>query len=145
MGSTSDLVGRAHEIERLNGLLTGDLHAVVIEGDAGVGKTALLDDLARRARAEGWSVARYQCVEAEQHFPYSALDRLLRQLVGHVDGLADHQRSAVDIVLGRTMGDAPAVMALGTAVLSLLVLASAESPWAVIVDDAHWMDSASGQ
>ncbi|SNY60873.1 ATP-binding protein [Paractinoplanes atraurantiacus] len=144
-GPTSELVGRSQEIDRLTGVLTGDLRALVVEGDAGVGKTALLDDFGRRARAEGWSVARYQCVEAERDFPYSALDQILRPLVGYAGELADHQRHAVDVVLGRTVGDAPGVMALGTAVLSLLVLAGADRPRAVIVDDAHWMDAASGQ
>ena len=144
-GLTSELVGRSQEIDRLAGVLTGDLRALVVEGDAGVGKTALLDDFGRRARTEGWSVARYQCVEAEQDFPYSALDQILRPLVQYVDALVDQQRGALDIVLGRTVGDAPAVMALGTAVLSLLVLASSDCPRAVIIDDAHWMDSASGQ
>ncbi len=145
MGSTSDLVGRSQEIGRFTGVLTGQLRALVVEGDAGVGKTALLDDCARRARAEGWSVARYQCVEAEQEFPYAALDRILRPLDAHVGALADHQRSAVEVVLGRTVGDAPAVSALGTAVLDLLVLASTDSPRLLIVDDAHWIDSASGE
>ena len=143
-GPLSGLVGRSQEIDRLTRVLTGDLRALVVEGDAGVGKTALLDDLGRRARSEGWSVARFQCVEAEQDFPYSTLDQILRPLVDYADALAAHQRSAVDIVLGRAAGGAPAVMALGTAVLNLLVLASADSPRAVIVDDAHWIDAASG-
>ncbi|XVV16168.1 ATP-binding protein [Actinoplanes sp. CA-131856] len=144
-GPTSELVGRSAEIRRLTGLLTGDFRALVVEGEAGVGKTALLDDLGRRARGAGWSVARYQCVEAEQNFPYSALDQILRPLVGYVDALADHQRDVVDVALGRSLGDAPAVMALGTAVLDLLVLASDDRPRAIVVDDAHWMDAASGQ
>jgi DNA-binding CsgD family transcriptional regulator len=144
-GPTSGLVGRSREIGRLSGVLNGDLRALVVEGDAGVGKTALLDDLDQRARGVGWSVARYQCVEAEQDFPYSTLDQILRPLAKYADALADHQRNAVDIVLGRTVGDAPAVMALGIAVLSLLALAGADCPRAVIVDDAHWMDSVSGQ
>ncbi|GAA0556507.1 LuxR family transcriptional regulator [Paractinoplanes ferrugineus] len=144
-GPTSELVGRSRETGRLDGVLTGDLRALVVEGDAGVGKTALLDDFGRRVQAAGWSVARYQCVEAERDFPYATLDQILRPLADCVDALADHQRRAVDIVLGRTVGEAPAVMALGTAVLGLLVRASDDCPRAVIVDDAHWMDSASGQ
>lgn len=144
MRSTSHLVGRSQQIDRLAGVLTGEGRAFVVEGDAGVGKTALLDELGRRARADGWSVARCECAEAEQGFPYAALDRIVRPLDEYVHALADHQRRAVETVLGRTSGDAPAVMALGTAVLDLLVLASADSPRLVIVDDAQWIDSASG-
>ncbi|WP_166679804.1 ATP-binding protein [Kribbella pratensis] len=144
MGSTNHLIGRSPQVDRLVGVLTGDGQAMVVEGDAGVGKTALLQELGRRARAEGWRVAQCECVEAERAFPYAALDRMLRPLERYLHALADHQRRAVDTVLGRAVGDAPAVMALGTAILDLLVVASADSPWLLIVDDAQWLDSASG-
>ncbi len=144
MDPASHLVGRSQQIDRLTEVLMGDRRALVVEGDAGVGKTALLGELGRRARATGWTVVRCECVEAERGFPYSALDRILRPLDGYVHALADHQRRAVEVVLGRTPGEAPAVMALGTAVLNLLVLASADSPRLLIVDDTHWIDSASG-
>ena len=144
VGSAGHLVGRSSQIERLVGVLTRDVQAVVVEGDAGVGKTAILGELGRRAKAEGWTVAQWECVEAEQAFPYAALDRILRPLERYFHALADHQSRAVDTVLGRTAGDAPAVMALGTATLDLFVLASRDSPRLVIVDDAQWMDAASG-
>jgi predicted ATPase len=144
MDPTSPLVGRSHQSDRLADVLTGKQRALVLEGDAGVGKTALLGELARRAGAKGWSVLQGECVEAERAFPYSALDRILRLLEGYVPALAEHHRTAVEVVLGRTPGDAPAVMALGSAVLNLLVLASADAPRLLIVDDAHWIDAASG-
>jgi DNA-binding CsgD family transcriptional regulator len=144
VGFASHLVGRSSQIEQLVGVLTGEARAVVVEGDAGVGKTAVLGELGRRAKAEGWIVVECECVEAERGFPYAALDRILRPLERYLHALADHQRRAVETVLGRTPGDAPAVMALGTAMLDLLVLASADSPRLVIVDDAQWLDSASG-
>lgn len=144
MDSDGEIIGRARQTGRLMGLLTDDLRALVVEGEAGIGKTVLLDDLGRRARDEGWSVARYDCVEAERRFPYAALDRMLRPLDAYVHALPDHKRRAVDTVLGRTVGDAPSVMLLGMAVLDLLVLASVDSPLLIVVDDAHWMDAASG-
>jgi len=144
VGFASQLVGRSSQVERLVAVLTGDVRAVMVEGDAGVGKTAVLGELGRRAKAEGWTVVQCECVEAERGFPYAALDRILRPLERYLHALADHQRRAVETVLGRTPGDAPAVMALGTAMLDLLVLASADSPRLVIVDDAQWLDSASG-
>jgi DNA-binding NarL/FixJ family response regulator len=144
MDSANHLVGRSPQIDRLAGVLTGDRRAMVVDGDAGVGKTALLRELGRRARAGGWRVAHSECVEAERGFPYAALDRMLRPLERYLHALADHQRRAVETVLGRAAGDAPAVMALGTAILDLLVLASADSPRLVIIDDAQWLDTASG-
>lgn len=143
MAATSSLVGRDREIARIEELVAGDARALVVEGDAGVGKTALLDELATVARAAGWAVMRHECPESERRFPYAALDRLLRHLDGFVTGLAEHHREAVDIVLGRTPGEAPAVMLLGPAVLHLLVLAAEDTSTMLVVDDAHWMDSAS--
>lgn len=145
MSSASHIVGRSQESGRLAGILVGEVRSLVVEGDPGVGKTALLEDLGRRADAEGWTVTHYECVEAERGFPYAALDQFIRPLDGFIDALADHQRDAVNTVLGRTTGDAPAVMALGTAVLALLVRAGADCPRLVIVDDAQWMDPASGE
>ncbi|MCL3819574.1 AAA family ATPase [Aeromicrobium wangtongii] len=145
MVPTNRLIGRSREIDWLSSVLSGGWRAAVAEGDAGVGKTALLDELERHGRADGWTVVRLQCVEAERGFPYAALDRILRPLKAYVQALADHQRMAVEVVLGRRTGDAPAVIALGTAVLDLLVLAGEDSPRLLIVDDAHWIDTASGE
>ncbi|MGD9959320.1 AAA family ATPase [Nocardioides sp.] len=145
MEPTSHLVGRSQQVAWLSDVLTGDRRAVVVEGDAGVGKTALLDELRRHGRVDGWTVVQAECVEAERGFPYAALDRILRPLDAYVLALPDHQRRAVDVVLGRTVGDAPAVLALGTAVLDLLVMASTDSARLLIIDDAHWLDSASGE
>ncbi|MBZ5738272.1 helix-turn-helix transcriptional regulator [Nocardioides mangrovi] len=145
MGPASRLIGRSAELDQLMGVLRGDVRALVVEGDAGVGKTALLDDISRRARSDGWSVVRYQCAEAEQDFPHAVLERILRPLGVHAHGLPSHQRDAVEIILGHRIGDAPSVIALGTATLNVLVQASAEMPRMVVVDDAQWMDSASGE
>ena len=82
-----DLVGRSQQIDRLARVLVGDRRAVVVEGDAGVGKTALLGELGRRGRADGWTVVRCECVEAEREFPYAALDRILRPLDAYVGAL----------------------------------------------------------
>lgn len=78
MRPSGELVGRSQHVDRLAGLLRGELRAVAVAGDAGIGKTTLLDGLADRARTEGWVVARYECVEAERDFPYAALSYLLR-------------------------------------------------------------------
>lgn len=145
MSANGELIGRSQQIVRLAAVLTGRPRAAVVVGEAGVGKTALLRELGRRARDEGWTVARYECVGAEQSFPYAALNRILRPLASGVQSLADHQRSAVDTVLGRNDGDAPAVLTLGMATLSLLERAGADSPLMMIVDDAQWMDAASAE
>src|SRR3954454_2481203 len=71
MEPTSGLVGRSQQIGRLARVLVGDRRAVVVEGDAGVGKTALLGELRRHGRADGWKCVLCECVEAEREFSYA--------------------------------------------------------------------------
>jgi DNA-binding CsgD family transcriptional regulator len=116
---------------------------VVICGEAGIGKTALLSWLSDDAASHGWRLLRSACVEAEQPYPYAGLHQVLLALSDHVSELSDYQRTALDVALGRDAGEPAAVLALGTALLDLLVAAGSRTPCLVVIDDAHWLDDAS--
>ncbi len=140
------LIGRDQERSRLAGLL-GDSPAgpvLILRGEAGIGKTALLADLA--AAASGYRVLRAAGAEAEHDLPFAGLHQLLHPLLADT-GRLDPQDQAL-IQAAFSAGPAPAappVMALGIAVLELLTLVSAGTPLLLIVDDGHWLDPQSTQ
>ena len=114
-----------------------------IRGEAGVGKTALLDYCARQAA--GFRVARIAGVESEMELPFAALHQLCAPLLGHVDALAAPQQTALRVALGLSSGDAPNRFMVGLAALSLLAEVAVERPLLCLVDDAQWLDAASSQ
>jgi DNA-binding CsgD family transcriptional regulator len=105
--------------------------ALVLRGEAGVGKSALLG-----AGDGGRRVLRAVGVEAESGIAYAGLHQLLYPLLPHTDGLDP----AFDTIFGRGDAEPPTVLALGIAVLDLLALAAGTRPLLLIVDDAHWLD-----
>ena len=144
------LHGRERERERL-AVLLGEARrsiggALVIRGQPGVGKTALLADLEGRAAADsapGIQVLRTQGIESESPLPFAALQRLLRPvmpLLGHLPG---PQASALRAAFGETDAPTGDRFLVFLATLSLLAEAAEESPVLCIVDDAHWLDEAS--
>jgi DNA-binding CsgD family transcriptional regulator len=139
----SALVGRDLEQDQLAALLDGATKALVVTAEAGIGKTALLEDLRSRALDASWRVVTCGCVEAEQGYPFAALHQLINPLGQHLVDLNEHQRQAIEVALGRASGEPPAVMVLGGAVLDLLAAAAASTPHLLLVDDAHWIDEPS--
>jgi DNA-binding CsgD family transcriptional regulator len=145
------LHGREPERERLAVLLDqtrGSIGgALVIRGQPGVGKTALLADLAGRAASDvgpGMRVLRTQGIESESPLPFAALQRLLRPVLPLLGHLPRPQATALRGAFGEA--DAPATgdrFLIFLATLSLLAEAAEESPVLCIVDDAHWLDEAS--
>ncbi|GAA1646080.1 LuxR family transcriptional regulator [Kribbella alba] len=141
----SDLVGRAAELERIDSLLeryTSPRPALLLRGDRGIGKTALLDAAAARATARGMQVLRAFGAEFEAGLSFSALHQLLYPLRDRVDRLAGRQRDALQQVLDLAPGLAPDPL-VATAVLALLSGVAAERPLLLIVDDIPWIDPAS--
>jgi DNA-binding CsgD family transcriptional regulator len=141
----SDLVGRASELERIDSVLeryTWALPALLLRGDRGIGKTALLDAAAARATARGMRVLRAFGAEFEAGLSFSALHQLLYPLRDRVDGLARQHRNALQQVLDLAPGLPPDPL-VATAVLSLLSGVAAEQPLLLIVDDVPWIDRAS--
>jgi DNA-binding CsgD family transcriptional regulator len=141
------LLGRASEREALDGLLTaarGDHSAVlVVRGEAGIGKTELLRYAARQA--SGFRVAQTAGVEAEMELPFAAVHQLCAPILDRLDALPGPQQAALRVALGLSSGDAPDRFLVALAVLSLLSAVAEERPLLCLVDDAQWLDAASGQ
>src|SRR3954452_23016527 len=142
-----EFLGRLSERERLDGLLDtvrrGESAGLVIRGEAGVGKTALLHYCARHAA--GFRVVRIAGVETEMELPFAGLHQLCSPMLGHLDALPEPQRLALCVAFGLSAGDAPDRFLVGLAALGLLAEVAAERPLLCLVDDAQWLDGASAQ
>ncbi|MEU1205864.1 LuxR family transcriptional regulator [Nocardia sp. NPDC005825] len=136
------LIGRYRELEVLDRLLAevrgGRSRVLVLRGDAGVGKSALLDHLAEQA-TQGQTV-RTAGVEAESDFAYSALQRLCAPLMSHLEKLPPVQQDSLRVAFGLSAGKPPEMLLVGMAVLGLCAEAAAEVPLLCLIDDAQWLD-----
>jgi DNA-binding CsgD family transcriptional regulator len=148
------LVGRREECAALDRLvadvLAGSSRILVLRGDAGVGKSALLGYLSDRVAGEagrggGWRVVSAVGVESEMELAYSGLHQLCAPLLDHLDELPPPQRDALATVFGLSAGPAPDRFLVGLATLTLLAQAAGQQPLACIIDDAQWLDQASAQ
>jgi DNA-binding CsgD family transcriptional regulator len=141
------LWGRRPQCEALDGLLAevrvGRSRVLVIRGEAGIGKTALLGYAAETA--PDFRVARAEGVESERELPFAALHQLLRPMLGRLDALPGPQRDALGVAFGLWAGGAPDRFLVGLAVLGLLSEVAADRPLLGLVDDAQWLDQASAQ
>src|SRR4051812_35685944 len=141
------LLGRAGERQQLDRLLdnvrAGQSAVLVIRGEPGIGKTALLHYCARQAA--GFRVARVAGVESEMELPFAGLHQLCAPMLGRLDALPEPQRAALRIALGLSSGPAPERFLVALAALSLLAEGTAERPLLCLVDDAQWLDAASRQ
>jgi len=140
-------VGRSTERDLLDGLLArvrgGESEVLVMHGEAGIGKTALLRYAARQAA--GFRVAELTGVEAEMELPFAGIHQLCATMLGLLDTLPAPQRDALSVALGLTAGEAPERFLVGLAVLSLLAAVAEERPLLCLVEDAQWLDGASSQ
>jgi DNA-binding CsgD family transcriptional regulator len=143
----TELVGRRNECDALDQVLAdvigGRSRVLVLRGDAGAGKSALLGYLSERL-VDSRSV-RAVGVESEMELPYSSLHQLCAQLLDHLDDLPAPQRDALATVFGRSAGPPPDPFLVGLATLGLLAEAAEQQPLFCIVDDAHWLDQSSAQ
>jgi DNA-binding CsgD family transcriptional regulator len=143
----SGFLDRASEREALDRLLThareGQSSVLVIRGEAGIGKTALLRYATDHA-AE-FAVAHVTNVEAEMELPFAGIHQLCAPLLTEVDALPQPQRDALDVALGLSAGEVPNRFLVGLAVLGLLSAAAEKRPLLCLVDDAQWLDEASGR
>jgi DNA-binding CsgD family transcriptional regulator len=141
------LYGRRGECEQLDRLLagvrSGRSGALVVLGEAGVGKTALLDYVVQAAA--DLRVARAAGVESEMELAYAGLHQLCGPMLDHLGALPAPQRTALATAFGLAAGPVPDRFLVGLAVLSLLAEVAAERPLAVVVDDAQWLDQASAR
>jgi DNA-binding CsgD family transcriptional regulator len=141
------LCGRAAECRTLDELLkaahTGESRVLVLRGESGVGKTALLEYALERA--VGCRVGRAAGVQAEMELAFAGLHQVCMPLLGGLDRLPGPQRDALSTAFGLTTGIPPDRFFVGLAVLSLFSDVAAERPLVCIVDDAQWLDQASAQ
>ncbi|MGW3961539.1 helix-turn-helix transcriptional regulator [Amycolatopsis sp. NPDC005003] len=142
-----ELLGRGDELAALDGVLAaaraGHSRVLVLRGEAGIGKTALLEHVA--ARAAGCRVARTAGVESERELPYAGLQQLCAPFLDRIEHLPAPQRSALGTAFGLTVGDPPDRFLVGLAVLTLLGEAAEDRPLLCLVDDAQWLDRVSAQ
>src|SRR6188472_713799 len=145
--SSSGLIDRLSErdaLERLvAGVRAGQSRVLVLRGEAGVGKTALLRHLS--AAAEGCRIARAAGVESEMELAFAGLHSLCARMLDRLGQLPSPQRDALSTAFGLTAGPPPDRFLVGLAVLNLLSDAAEKQPLVCIVDDAQWLDRVSAQ
>jgi AAA ATPase domain len=137
----ASLLGRDTERERLDAIVhavaAGGSAVLLLSGDPGIGKTALLDHACHTAAAAGAAVVRLSGVESESDLPFAGVHRLLLGL-GVPDGaLPDPQRAALDVAFGRATGSAPDRFLIGAAVRTHL---TGNAPLLCCIDDLQWID-----
>jgi AAA ATPase domain len=141
------LRGRRSESVALDRLLenvrSGQSGVLVLLGEAGVGKTALLEYI--RDRAAECRIARAVGVESEMELAFAGLHQLCAPMFDRVERLPGPQRDALQVAFGLAEGDAPDRFLVALAVLSLFSEVAEERPLVCLVDDAHWLDRASAQ
>ena len=146
-GPAEVLHDRRDERETLERLLAavrgGQSRVLVVCGEAGVGKTALLDFAINSA--SGFRVARAVGVESEMELAFAALQQLCAPMLGRLDRLPAPQRDALGVAFGLRAGNAPDRFLVGLAVLSLFSEAVEKQPLLCVVDDAQWLDRVSAQ
>ncbi|MBU3865732.1 AAA family ATPase [Streptomyces sp. 4503] len=144
VGSSDPLVGRERDLDRVSGLLEpGAGGALLLSGQPGVGKSAVLDAVARAAVQEGTRVLRAGGAEFEADVSYSALNQVLLPLYDTLDRLSAPSREAMSIALGFGSGPPPERLVVCNAALALLRSAAEDTPVLLIVDDLAWVDRAS--
>jgi DNA-binding CsgD family transcriptional regulator/tetratricopeptide (TPR) repeat protein len=144
-GSRPRLRGRARECALLDDVLSaigrGESRSLVLRGEAGIGKTALLEYLV--AAAPDATVVRAVGVQSDMELAFASLHQLCGPLLDRLDGLPAPQRQAMEIVFGLTAGGVPDRFLVGLATLSLFSEVAEQGALLCVVDDAQWLDQAS--
>lgn len=146
-GRGTRLRGRGSECETLRGLVStvrsGSCEVLVLRGEAGVGKTALLEYVSDLA--SGFRCVEVAGVQSDMELAFAGLQQLCAPLLDHLDGLPEPQREALNVAFGRGVGPTPDRFLVGLAVLSLMAAAATDQPLLCVVDDAQWLDQVSVQ
>ena len=147
VGGLTSLLGRDTECAQLDGMIAairqGESRTLVVQGEAGVGKTALLEYAVESA--SDMHVSRAIGVESEMELPFAALHQVCGPMLDRLGRLPPPQREALEVVFGLNGGTAPDGFLVGLAVLTLLSEAVEEHPLLCAVDDAQWLDHASAR
>ncbi|HEX9542680.1 MAG TPA: BREX system ATP-binding domain-containing protein, partial [Streptosporangiaceae bacterium] len=141
------LWGRRQQCEALDGLLAdvraGRSRVLVVRGEPGIGKTALLGYAAETA--QDFQVVHAEGVESDMELPFAALHQLCSRMLSRLDRLPGPQRDALGVTFGLRPGSAPDRFLVGLAVLGLLSEVAADQPLLCLADDAQWLDQATAQ
>jgi DNA-binding CsgD family transcriptional regulator len=141
------LLGRHGECDALDELLhtvrSGQSRVLVVRGEAGIGKTALLDYVV--AQASDWRIVRASGVQSEMELAFAGLHQLCGPMLDRLDGLPGPQQGALREAFGLGDGSAPDHFLVALAVLSLLADEAEARPLVCVIDDAQWLDRASRQ
>lgn len=127
----------------LNQARAGRSGVMVVRGDAGIGKTALLDYAV--GAAHDFQVARASGVQSEMELPFAALHQLCGRFMGMAEALPSPQATTLRVAFGVDEGDSPRRFLIGLGVLSLLSAVAEKKPLLCVIDDAQWLDQASAQ
>jgi DNA-binding CsgD family transcriptional regulator len=145
MATQDALRGRKTEsaelVQMLDAVRAGKSRCLVIGGEPGIGKTALVEDAV--AAAADFRVLRAVGVESEAELPYAGAHQLCRPLLAGLDGLPPPQRDALRVAFGFGEGPTPDRFLVALALLSLLSGAAEERPLLCVIDDEQWLDDAS--
>jgi DNA-binding CsgD family transcriptional regulator len=143
--SRTDLRGRTSECALLDDLVAairrGESRSLVLRGEAGIGKTALLEHLT--VSASDLTVVRAVGAESEMELAYASLHQLCGPMLDRLERLPAPQRQAIEIVFGLSAGPAPDRFLIGLAVLTLFAAVADQRPLLCVVDDAQWLDQTS--
>jgi len=142
------LLGRDRELARLYALVDGieeEGGALVVRGEAGIGKSALFAAAKERALEQGVAVVSTTGALSEAQLAFAGLHQLLLPLLGGLAALPDPQRGALEAAFGIAEGDAPDLFLIGLATLGLVAERAAETPLLFVVDDAQWLDRPSSE
>ena len=143
-GALTDRHSEREVLDRLvEAVRAGDSRALVLRGEPGVGKTALLDYLL--GQTSGWRVARSAGIQSEMELAFAGLHQLLAPMLERIERLPPPQRDALRTAFGVAPGSVPDRFFVGLAVLSLLSDVAEERPLICVVDDEQWLDRASAQ
>jgi DNA-binding CsgD family transcriptional regulator len=139
--------GRTTERDQLNRLLDkvrgGESAALVVRGEAGIGKTALLEHCA--GQASGFHIFRVAGMQSEMELPFAGLHQLCAPMLADIESLPYPQQNALRVALGLASGDAPDPFLVALATLSLLAEVALNRPLLCVIDDGQWLDAASRQ
>jgi DNA-binding CsgD family transcriptional regulator len=140
-------IGRTRERERLDAVLAqardGHSAVLVLRGEPGIGKTALLRYAARQA--SGLRTTEVDGIQAEMELSFAGIHRLCTPILDKIEVLAEPQQNALRVAWGMASGDAPDRFLVAVAVLNLLSATAEKRPVLCLVDDAQWLDAASVQ
>ncbi len=146
-GNPSHLLGRHAELAILDRLIAaahnGQSQVLVLRGEAGMGKSALLDHLGDTST--GCRLARVAGVESEVELAYGDLHQLCSPFLDRLDRLPTPQRDALSVAFGLSAGEAPDRFMVGLAVLHLIADVAEDQTLVCLVDDAQWLDRVSAQ